>query len=128
MNLIEVEIAEESNEKIIAETLSRIGIGDKRNKILYPTAYLYKEDGKIYICHFKQLFLLRDNGYDNVSSDDLLRLKSIISCLYDWGMINVDLDKIEPCDSFVFILPYAEKKNWTIKHKYSLRNYYDEKE
>lgn len=124
MNLIEVECL--VSEKIIVETCSRIGIANKREKILYPSVYFYKEDGKTYLVHFKELFLLRDNGYSNISPEDELRKNSIINCLYNWGMINVDLDKIEPCNSFVFILPFTEKKNWKIHHKYKLKQTYKE--
>lgn len=117
MNLIEIEIEEGVNEKIVIESLSRIGIGSKKDKILWPSCYLYKKDGKNYIAHFKEILVDRDGGFNNLSNEDLLRRNQIIRCLYDWELINVDLDLIEPCDTFVFILPHKEKKDWKIVNK-----------
>ena len=124
MNLIEVFLEEGVNEKVVIETLSRIGIANKKEKILFPSCHFYKqEDGRTFITHFKELFLLRDNGYSNISPEDILRRNSIIKCLFNWELIDVDLKQIEPCDSYVFILPFAEKKNWKINFKYRLPTY-----
>ena len=120
-DLIEVRLGENVNEKIVIETLSRIGICNKKEKILYPSCYLIKEDGKYYLGHFKELFLLRSDGYNNISNQDIERRNSIIYCLWSWGLIDVDEDKILPHETFVFILPYNEKKDWVISHKYKIR-------
>lgn len=117
MNLIEVEIEEGVNEKIIIESLSRIGVGDKKNKILYPSCYYYKKDGRNYIAHFKEILVDRDGGFNNISEQDYLRRNAIINCLYEWELINVDTNLIEPYDTFVFILPHKEKKDWKIVNK-----------
>ncbi len=115
IDLIEVECL--VNEKIIIESLSRCGIPNKKEQILYPSAYLYKKDDKTYLSHFKEILVDRDNGFDNISQSDLERRNSIIFCLFSWELINVNLSQIEPHDSYVFILPFAEKKNWKIYNK-----------
>lgn len=120
MNLLEIGLCENVNEKVLIETLTRIGVANKKEKILYPSVYLYKKDGKYYLTHFKQLFVLKENGYNNLSEDDIKRLNSIAYCLYIWELIDVDLEKIKPYDTKVFVLPYKEKKNWKISHKYKL--------
>lgn len=116
-DLIEVKLRDNVGEKVIIETLSRIGICNKRDKILYPSCYLIKRDDRFFIGHFKQLFMLREDGYNNISEQDLERRNSIVFCLWNWGLIDVDEDSIKPHNIFVFILPYGEKKNWTINHK-----------
>jgi hypothetical protein len=118
--LLEVEI--KSDKKIIIESLSRIGISDKKRKILYPSCYLYEKDNKYYIAHFKQLFLIDGNedGYDNISDEDICRRNSIVFCLKNWGLVDVDLEKIKPFDRFVFVLPHSQKKEWKIFHKYTI--------
>lgn len=120
LDLIEVNLCEGVSEKILIETLTRIGIADRKNKVLYPSTYLYKDEGKYFICHFKELFLLRDQGYNNISQEDIKRRNSIVYCLYNWELIDVDLEKIKPYDERVFILSYKEKKEWKIVHKYRM--------
>jgi len=55
-NLLEVKILVDA--KVISETCSRIGIANKKTKVLYPSCYLYEKDGKFFLAHFKQMFLL----------------------------------------------------------------------
>lgn len=115
--------------KIIKESLQRIGIANKKEKILYPSAYLVTEkdvyeDGAedvFYIAHFKQLFLLmRKNSYNNFSDEDRTRLNAIIFCMKEWKLIEVDETLIESHNKFVFVLPHKDKKEWQIKHKIKL--------
>lgn len=105
---------------IITETLSRIGIANKKDQILYPSCYLYKDiDNKYYICHFKELYLIRMDraGYSNISDDDILRKNSIALLLEKWNLIK-NITAIDNKDTvFVFALPYKEKSKWTITHK-----------
>lgn len=119
--LIEVKISKNVSEKIIIETLSRIGIASKKEKILWPSCYMIKENERFYVCHFKELFLLKNDGYNNISEQDIERRNSIIYCLKTWGMIEVDEEKIRPHEIFVFILPHNEKKDWSIQHKFKIR-------
>ena len=121
-SLIEIKPLVDIN--ILKETLSRIGIANKKSHILYPTCYLYKNFDKHYVVHFKELFLLtRPNGYNNMSLSDIKRKNSIIYCLEGWNLIKI-LDKslIEPHDEYVFVLPYKEKPFWTIEHKFNMTN------
>ncbi len=118
--LLEVWLEDDVSEKIVIETLQRIGIINRKEKILYPSCYLYKKDDRYFLAHFKQLFLLEGNGYNNISQEDIKRLNSIAYCLFSWELIDVDLKKIEPYDTKVFVLPHKEKKDWKISHKYKI--------
>ncbi len=118
---IEVWLKDGVSEKIIIETLSRIGIASKKEKILWPSCYLFKENDRCFILHFKELFLLRNDGYNNISEQDLERRNSIVYCLQSWGLIEADETKIIPHETFVFILPFNEKKEWSIQHKFKIR-------
>ncbi len=117
--MIEIKINENANDKIIRESLTRMGIQNRKEKILYPSCYLYEADGKFFIAHFKELFLLREKGYDDLTDEDIDRRNAIVSLLYDWGLIDLDGDfeQLNVVDKYVFVLSYKEKKNWTIKHK-----------
>lgn len=109
---------------IIEETLTRMGIGDKRNKILYPSCNLIKDvDGKYHLYHFKELFKFRKDkpSYDNITNDDILRLNSIAILLEEWGMVEL-IDFPNEVDTiFVYTIPFNNKKDWTIKHKINQR-------
>ena len=87
-----LEILPKVDLSIIEETLSRIGVCDKKNKILYPSCLLYKDiDSKFYIAHFKEMFLIRQTkaSYDNISDEDYVKLNSIALLLEDWGLVEV---------------------------------------
>jgi len=119
LNLIKVKLL--ADEKVIRETCNRCGIANKKKRILYPSCYLYKMDGEYYIVHFKELFLLtRDNGYNNISDEDIKRRNAVIFCLKNWGLIDVEDDNIDPHNIFVFVLPHSQKKDWRISHKINL--------
>lgn len=117
------------DKKVVQETLNRIGISNKKKKILYPSCYIYEKDNEFYLVHFKQLFTLsRNDAYDNISEQDILRRNSIAFCLKNWGLIEVDDKFIEPHDSYVFVLPHDKKEGWKITHKinlFTLRNKLD---
>jgi len=108
--------------KIISESLSRIGISDKKKKILYPSCYIYQQDNKTYLAHFKQMFLLtRDSAYNAICEDDIKRRNAIAYCLRSWGLIEVNEDNITPHDIYVFVLPHNQKQEWKINHKFNLK-------
>ena len=124
MKLLKIELL--VDKKVVQETLNRMGISNKKKKILYPSCYIYDDGEEFFLVHFKQLFTMsRNNAYDNISEQDILRRNSIAFCLKNWGLINIEDKFIEPHDSFVFVLPHTEKHEWTIQHKinlYTLRN------
>ena len=120
-NLLEVKIL--VDDKVIKETLNRIGICNKKEKVLYPSCYLYEKDGKHFLVHFKQLFLLtRETAYNAICEDDILRRNAIAFCLKNWGLIEVADESIEPHNKFVFVLPHNQKQDWKISHKFNFRS------
>lgn len=109
------------DDKVLKETVSRIGIANRKKRILYPSCYIWEKDGETYLVHFKQLFLLtREMAYNAICEDDLIRRNSIAYCLKNWGLIEVDEKVIEKHDKFVFVLPFEEKDQWVICHKFNL--------
>jgi len=126
-DLLEVKVL--VDDKVIKETLNRIGIANKKKKILYPSCYLYEQDGKTFLVHFKQMFLLtRDSAYNSVCEDDLLRRNAIAFCLKNWGLIEVGDEEIEPHNKFVFVLPHNQKMEWKISHKFNFKTINTNKE
>lgn len=119
MELLKVKLL--VDKKVIQETTNRIGIANKKKKVLYPSCYIYENDNETYLVHFKQLFeLTRENAYSNISEEDIKRRNAVAFCLKQWELIDVDDELIKPHDVFVFVLPYKEKLNWNINHKINL--------
>jgi hypothetical protein len=121
LNIVEVKLL--CDPRVIQETCSRIGIFNRKDKILYPSCYLYMTDTTTAICHFKEIILLtKENSFNNLSQSDILRRNAIISLLQKWNLIKIiDPSKIEPHDCFVYIVSYKEKGNITISHKINYR-------
>lgn len=113
---------------IIEETLTRMGIPDIKNKVLYQSCHLLKQFGTYYLAHFKQLFVLsrgKDGypGFGNVSLEDIERRNSIAFCLLKWNMIEiVEPEEIEEHSTRIFVLPHAEKHNWQLIKKFNVKN------
>lgn len=123
-DFVEIEFTNDNGFQKVIETLSRIGIANKFKKELYQSCHVLHKQGKYYIVHFKELFML-DGKNTKIDEEDISRRNTIVSKLEEWGMINV-LDKNKSnkpvLDNFssLYILPYKEKKNWKLVQKYTI--------
>ena len=123
-DLIEVELKNSDDFLKVKETLTRIGIPSKREKVLYQSCHILHKQGKYYIVHFKELFSL-DGKPSNFSESDKARRNTIVELLSDWGLLNIiSTDKIGdkiPLNQ-LRILPFKEKENWVLMPKYNIGN------
>ena len=120
MNILKIELL--TDKPVVKETLNRIGIMNKIQKIIYPSCYLYSTDAGDFLIHFKQLFILKQaNSYNNISELDINRRNAIAFCLKNWGLINCDDQEINPHHIKIEIIPFEQKFEWTIKHKVDLK-------
>lgn len=108
----------------IKETLTRIGIANRTKKELYASCHLLHKKGKYYITHFKELFGI-DAEQTEMLEDDYIRRNHIAKLLESWGLIkilNYDTMYCVVADSpiNVYVLPYKDKVNWTLKSKYTI--------
>lgn len=123
-----LEIRLKVDPSIIEETLTRMGIPDTKNKVLYQSCHLLKQFDTYYLGHFKQLFVLsrgKDGypGFGNVSVEDIERRNSIAFCLIKWNMIEVvNEDEITDHNTRIFVLPFKEKRNWQLIRKFNVKN------
>lgn len=120
------------DEKIVKETLSRMGIPDIRNKQLYQTCHLFKQFDILYLAHFKQLFKFTSNkygqpGFGNVSQEDLTRRDAIALRLKNWHMINIMNESAIDCTNNckIFCVPFKEKRNWHLVQKINVDNLFN---
>lgn len=124
-DLIEVTLNEPDDFLKVRETLSRIGIPSKKENILYQSCHILHKQGRYYILHFKELFLL-DGKSSNFSEDDIARRNTIANLLHEWELVDlVDEDRTEkpvvPI-SQIKILPHKEKDKWQLVTKYNIGN------
>jgi len=109
---------------LIRETLTRIGIPSKKNKTLFQTCHILHKQGRYYIVHFKELFLL-DGKTADVSEDDYRRRNTITKFLNQWGLCSIlnklDIEFLTEV-SEIKIVPFKEKKEWSLIAKYALGN------
>lgn len=125
--MIEIKLSSPDDFLKIKETLTRVGVSNtvgEENR-LYPSVLILHKRGRYYLTHFKALFLL-DGKTANISSIDLSRLKTIANLIRSWGLcefVNAE-DETACIESFdprlVKIVPFKDKQNWNIIHKYSL--------
>ena len=57
-SFIEVSLQQEDDLLKVKETLTRIGVSSRKDKILYQSCHILHKRGKYYLVHFKELFKL----------------------------------------------------------------------
>ena len=122
-NMIEVKLTSEDDFLKVRETLTRIGIASRKDKILYQSCHILHKQGKYYIVHFKELFAL-DGKPSNFEEADIGRRNAITNLIAEWGLVTiVDPNKTkEPIAplSQIKILPHKEKNDWELVAKYNI--------
>ena len=121
--LVEVTLPDPDNFLKVRETLSRIGVASKKDKTLYQSCHILHKQGRYYIVHFKQLFLL-DGKQSDFVEDDRARLNTIANLLHEWELVDlVDDNKsaspVAPL-SQIKIISHKEKSDWNLVAKYNI--------
>lgn len=122
-DMVEVTLKEKDDFLKVRETLTRIGVASKKEKILYQSCHILHKQGKYYIVHFKELFSL-DGKPTDFSDNDIARRNTVTNLLSDWELLQiVDKEKTkEPTVSLsqVKIIPHKEKGEWQLVPKYNI--------
>lgn len=122
-NLVEVKLKIDEDFLKVRETLTRIGVASKKEKVLYQSCHILHKQGLYYIVHFKELFAL-DGKPTNFSEEDIGRRNTIANLIAEWGLVTlVDPQKTKDpvaAMSQVKIIPYKEKEEWELVTKYNI--------
>jgi hypothetical protein len=122
-NLVEVILQNADDFLKIRETLTRIGVAAKTENVLYQSCHILHKQGRYYIVHFKELFLL-DGKSSSISENDLARRNSVANLLEEWGLLKiVNPEKIqEPRAplSQIKIIAFKDKNDWELVAKYNI--------
>ena len=121
--LVEVELLHDGNFLKIKETLTRIGIASRKDKTIYQSCHILHKQGKYYIVHFKELFML-DGNINNFDEEDRGRRNTIVNLLEEWNLIRtVNPEMVQdPVAqlSQIKIIAHKEKGEWELVAKYSI--------
>lgn len=121
-SLIEVSLNEQEDFLKIKETLTRIGVASRKDNTLYQSCHILHKQGKYYIVHFKELFML-DGKPSNFSEEDRGRRNTIAKLLEQWGLLKVVNEQMmedQAPISQIKIIPHKEKDNWNLVAKYNI--------
>jgi hypothetical protein len=121
-DMLEVTIKQPDDFLKIRETLTRIGVASRKDKILYQSCHILHKQGKYYIVHFKELFAL-DGKKATLVENDIQRRNTIAVLLSDWSLIeivNPQAAENKAPLSQIKVLPFKEKKEWNLSAKYNI--------
>jgi hypothetical protein len=120
---IEVKLNEQDDFLKVKETLTRIGVSSRKEKILYQSCHILHKQGRYYLVHFKEMFAL-DGKPSNISENDIQRRNAIARLLEEWELLEVlnpqlMIDNIAPIHQ-IKIISFKEKNDWELVSKYSM--------
>ena len=123
-SLVEVELHSEDSFLKVKETLTRIGIASRKDNKLFQSCHILHKQGKYYIVHFKELFML-DGKKANLEQSDVERRNTIATLLSDWGLVEIQNKEVaEDCAPLrqIKIIGFKEKEQWELCPKYNIGN------
>ena len=119
---LEIKLVEPDDFLKIRETLTRIGVASRKDKILYQSCHILHKQGRYFVVHFKELFAL-DGKQADLTENDLQRRNTVAKLLSDWGLITLLqpklFDDVAPL-SQIKVLSFKEKDDWTLQTKYKI--------
>ena len=122
--MLEVTLNQPDDFLKIRETLTRIGVASRQDKKLYQSCHILHRQGRYFIVHFKELFLL-DGKKSNLEENDIHRRNSIAVLLSDWGLLQL-VNKSQCSEQApmrqIKIISHKEKGDWELCPKYNIGN------
>ena len=123
-DMLEVTLNEPDDFLKIRETLTRIGVASRKDQKLYQSCHILHKQGRYFIVHFKELFLL-DGKPSNLIENDIQRRNTIATLLSDWGLVTM-LKPSQAKDTAplrqIKVIPFKEKSQWELCPKYNIGN------
>ena len=123
-DMLEVTLYEPDDFLKVRETLTRIGVASRKENKLFQSCHILHKQGRYFIVHFKELFLL-DGKKSNLEENDTLRRNTITTLLSDWGLVTiVDRTQVAECAPIrqIKIISHKEKHMWELCPKYNIGN------
>ena len=122
---IEITLDDEDAFLKVRETLTRIGVSSRKEKVLYQSCHILHKQSRYVILHFKELFAL-DGKPSTISENDIQRRNAIAKLLEEWGLVKILKDEKEKIEGNlaplhqIKIISYKEKDEWELISKYTI--------
>ena len=120
--MLEVQLKEPDDFLKVRETLTRIGVASRKDKKLFQSCHILHKQGRYFIVHFKELFVL-DGKESDFSNNDAERRNTIAQLLSDWGLVailNNSIAEQKAPLSQIKVLSFKEKGEWDLQAKYNI--------
>lgn len=120
-DMLEVTLNEPDDFLKIRETLTRMGVASRRENKLFQSCHILHKQGRYFIVHFKELFML-DGKKSNLEEGDVERRNTIATLLSDWGLLEFSVSQKLDCAPIrqVKIISHKEKDQWELCPKYNI--------
>ena len=123
-SMLEVSLNEPDDFLKIRETLTRIGVASRKDQKLFQSCHILHKQGRYFIVHFKELFLL-DGKPSSLLENDVQRRNTIATLLADWGLVSLvnpeSAKDLAPLRQ-IKVIPFKEKSQWELCPKYNIGN------
>lgn len=123
-HMLEIILSEPDDFLKVKETLTRIGVASRKDNKLFQSCHILHKQGRYFIVHFKELFIL-DGKKANLEQSDLDRRNTIAQLLADWGLVDISapsqLETFAPLRQ-IKIISFKEKDQWELCPKYNIGN------
>ena len=122
--MLEITLNEPDDFLKVRETLTRIGVASRKDNKLFQSCHILHKQGRYFIVHFKELFLL-DGKPSSLLENDVQRRNTIATLLADWGLVSIvnpeSAKDLAPLRQ-IKVIPFKEKSQWELCPKYNIGN------
>ena len=123
-DMLEITLNEPDDFLKVRETLTRIGVASRKENKLFQSCHILHKQGRYFIVHFKELFLL-DGKPSTLMENDIQRRNTISTLLADWGLVSIinpdEAKDIAPLRQ-IKVIPFKDKTLWELCPKYNIGN------
>ncbi len=123
VDMLEITLNEPDDFLKVRETLTRIGVASRTDKKLFQSCHILHKQGRYFIVHFKELFML-DGKKANLEENDILRRNTIATLISDWGLVTIQSKEPLKCAPLrqIKIISFKDKDQWELCPKYNIGN------
>ena len=122
--MIEITLKQPEDFLKVKETLTRMGIANNKDRVLYQSCHILQKQGRYYIVHFKEM-LRMDGRQVDIDGEDYQRRDSIAQLLEDWGLITIkeeERNELFAVTNNFRVISFKQKDDWKLVAKYTIGN------
>lgn len=123
-SMLEITLNEPDDFLKVRETLTRIGVASRQDRKLFQSCHILHKQGRYFIVHFKELFVL-DGKPSTITENDVQRRNTIAVLLADWGLVTIvnnEMAKDRAPLRQIKVISHKERDQWELCPKYNIGN------